>query len=224
MNPTDLVEEILDQPNAQQLVNKVQRALHKESKERLDFREWLTDDIKAEFINGAIVLHSPVKRGHLNASNNLCLLLTVYTRIHQLGEVSTEKALIGLTRNDYEPDICFWTKEQAANFDDDTMIHPAPSLIVEVLSKGTKSKDRGVKFKDYASHGVPEYWMIDYKKKTVEQYALMDEKATTYTLLHKLTVTDKLESQIILGFRIPVAAIFDDRENLKALEGLMQGK
>lgn len=42
-----------------------------------------------------------------------------------------EKATIGLTRNDYEPDICFFTAEKAAQFTEDQMIFPTPDFVVE---------------------------------------------------------------------------------------------
>ena len=51
-----------------------------------------------------------------------------------------------------------------------------PELIVEVLSKKTMSKDRGDKFKLYEKSGVKEYWIADYKNKSIEQYVLENGK------------------------------------------------
>ena len=39
--------------------------------------------------------------------------------------------------------------------------HVAPLLAVEVLSPGTRTKDRVLKRAIYAEHGVPSYWIID---------------------------------------------------------------
>ena len=39
--------------------------------------------------------------------------------------------------------------------------HVAPLLAVEVLSPGTRMKDRVLKRAVYAEHGVPSYWIID---------------------------------------------------------------
>jgi len=36
-------------------------------------------------------------------------LLDMYVRTHRLGLVGYEKMLISLTRNDYEPDVCFFS-------------------------------------------------------------------------------------------------------------------
>ena len=223
MNYDDLIEEFLDHPDAQSLVNKVQSALNKEKKERKEFRAWLKDDIKAEFINGEIIMHSPVKRGHLEVTENLFPLLRTYVVLHQLGTVSVEKALIGLTRNDYEPDICYWTSEQNQEFNKKTMVHPAPLLAVEILSKGTRKKDRGIKFKDYALNGVSEYWIIDYEKETVEQYYLK-AAATDYNLIGKFTKDKNIKSKVIKGFNIPVLAIFNEQKYLEVLTGILLKK
>ena len=101
------------------------------------------------------------------------------------------------------------------------MVHPIPSMVVEILSKSTKSNDRGVKFKDYAAHGIPEYWIVDYQKQTLEQYVLENEKDTEYTLFQNLAVGQTVDCHIIKGFSIPVAALFDEVVNLNVLKEMM---
>lgn len=98
----ELVAELFDAPDAQLIINRVQAMLDDEKKRRQEFYEWLQDDVKAEFINGEVIMHSPVKRRHLRANGNLTTLLRVYVQAHNLGEVDTEKALVTLTRNDYD--------------------------------------------------------------------------------------------------------------------------
>lgn len=216
-----LLEKLLEAPDVQLVMEKARKALWEEKKQRLAFYEWVQADVKAEFINGEIVIHSPVKRRHLDASDNLNRLLSTYVDKHKLGICSTEKALISLTRNDYEPDICFWKTEKANTFTGDTMLHPAPDFVVEILSKGTAKRDKGIKMKDYAAHHIQEYWIIDAKNQLIYQYHLMDVTATTYTLKNKYTKKDTIENEVVIGFRIPVAAIFDKEINLKTLTALL---
>ena len=64
--------------------------------------------------------------------------------------------MVSLTRNDYEPDICFFGVAKAAQLTPDQMRFPVPDLVVEVLSETTQAVDRGVKFDDCAAHGVAE--------------------------------------------------------------------
>ncbi|HEV7349499.1 Uma2 family endonuclease [Telluribacter sp.] len=217
------VADLLEAPDARLVIERAQAILEGEAIRRKAFREWLTDEVKAEFINGEVIMHSPVKRRHLEASSNLFTLLRIYVNLHKLGEVDSEKALVGLTRNDYEPDICFWNKEIASSFEDDQMEHPAPDLIVEILSKSTVGRDRGVKFEDYAAHGVLEYWIIDPVRKGVEQY-ILDEGTMAFATAAVLYVGDSVEARSIPGFSIPVLAIFDKEENLKVLQHFLSGK
>ncbi|GAB3805807.1 Uma2 family endonuclease [Spirosoma humi] len=214
------VAELLEAPDAKLVIERAQAILADEAQRRRAFREWLRDDIKAEFINGEVIMHSPVKRRHLDATANLLTLLRIYVHLHHLGAVDSEKALIGLTRNDYEPDICYWNSETADSFEDDQMEHPAPDLIVEILSKSTTGRDRGVKFEDYAAHGVQEYWIIDPVRKSVEQYQL-DEGTMAFASVAVLYINDTLSAITVPGFQIPVLAIFDKQTNLDTLRALL---
>ncbi|GAA4403233.1 Uma2 family endonuclease [Nibrella viscosa] len=214
------VADLLDAPDAKLIIERVQAILNDEEQRRKEFREWLRDDFKAEFINGEVIMHSPAKRRHLNATDNLATLLRIFVNLHELGEVNTEKALVTLTRNDYEPDICFWNVKTAEAFHDDQMEHPAPDLVVEVLSKSTAERDRGVKFEDYAAHGVKEYWIIDPTRQTVEQYQL-DEEFMAFESVATLTIKETIISKTVSGFQIPVRAIFDRKVNLTVLQELL---
>jgi Uma2 family endonuclease len=205
-----------------QILTKMQGFLQTETQERIAFREKITEDDKAEFINGKIVMHSPASDGHNESVINIATLSNVFSNIRELGKVRAEKALVEMTRNDYEPDIAFWSKAKAQKIDAAQNIYPIPDFIVEVLSKGSVKRDRVTKFEDYAMHGVQEYWIVDPIKQTVEQYILPSEDSEIYALLHKLTIADEIESVVIQGFRIPVLAIFDAKANLETLQKLMK--
>lgn len=43
----------------------------------------------------------------------------------------------------------------------------APDLVIEVLSKSTRSRDMGIKLWRYHDAGVREYWIIDPKREIV---------------------------------------------------------
>ena len=217
----ELVDKLLDEPNVAFIIEKVQTALANEAERRRAFYDWIKEDQKAEFINGEIIMHSPVKRSHLNVVGNLFTLMRVYVLSRDLGQVDSEKALISLTRNDYEPDICFWNKEKTINFHANQMQHPAPDLIVEVLSKGMEERNRGVKFKDYAAHGVAEYWIVDPIRETVEKY-MLDRELMEYEAGPAINPKQFIVSDVIQGFMIPVRAIFDQKVNLDTLQNLMK--
>ena len=116
-------------------------------------------------------------------------------------------------RNDYEPDIIFFGPVKAATIDPDTLKFPIPDLIVEVLSPSTEKRDRGIKFQDYALHGVAEYWIIDPVAEAVELYRLQGD---AYPATAPQT-DGLLSSDVVPGFEIPVRAIFDEAENARVM-------
>jgi Uma2 family endonuclease len=162
-------------------------------------------------------MQSPVKVRHEKASSSLLTLLRAYVAVHDLGYVAHEKLLISLTRNDYEPDVCYFSREKAAQFTRNQMKFPAPDFIAEVLSESTDRNDRGVKFEDYAAHRIGEYWIVDAENELVEQY-LLDGEAYR---LHLKMNSGSLGSNVIPGFEVPIRAIFDESENLAALRKIL---
>lgn len=211
------VEQTLKMPNAALFVRKVEAALEEEKKKRRHFYEIVEENKKMEFINGEIIFHSPVKLQHNRATGLIYKLLETFVTKQKLGFVGIEKIMVSLTRNDYEPDVCFFRNDKAKNFTPRQAQFPAPDLVVEVLSESTEKNDREIKFQDYAAHGVTEYWIVDAEKKIVEQYFLQSEE---YELLLKAK-DGEIESVVLPDFKIPIRAIFDETENLKVLANLV---
>ncbi len=211
-------EELLESPKLAIYVDQFQRLLADEQKRRAQFYDQMTESQKTEFINGEVIVHSPVKYRHGKTSDNLYVLLHTYVRKHSLGFVGHEKILVALTRNDYEPDICFFHQAKAQYFSPNQMKFPPPDFIVEVLSPSTAENDRGIKRVDYAAHGVTEYWVVDPDTSFVEQYLLEGDE---YRLVRK-TDSGQIASTAIAGFEIPVRAIFDDAEQWQTLQKMIQ--
>jgi Uma2 family endonuclease len=212
-----LIDQLLHSPKLSLYYQQIQAVLEEERMRRQQFYDTVTEQEKAEFINGEIIVQSPAKFEHTSAAKYLLRLLDAYVDRHSLGFVGYEKMLVRLTRNDYEPDICFFGVEKAAQFTPKQIQFPAPDMVVEVLSPSTEEKDRGLKAEDYAAHGVAEYWLIDPDTQTIEQYGLQDDR---YELLIKAR-TGSVSSVAVRGFEIPVHAIFDRAENLATLQRII---
>lgn len=219
MHDDTQLSDLMSRPDLPTIAATINATLDAERQARTAFRDNLTPSEKSEFIGGQVIMQSPAKAKHLRATERLVRLLSTFVELQGLGEVFTEKALVCLTRNDYEPDICFFSSAKAAAFDGETMQFPAPDFVVEVLSDSTEARDRGVKYADYALHKVGEYWIIDCDEQTVEQYVLRDSKSE-YHLARKISNGD-IESTIVNGFRIPVVAIFDAQRNRETLTKLL---
>jgi Uma2 family endonuclease len=215
-------QKILQSPDALQQLEILHKAVEAEKKRRHEFREWITPEIKAEFINGVTIIHSPTKRRHWKVTDLLSRLVSFYADIKKLGTVGVEKVMISLTRNDYEPDLVFFAKEKSDLFTDDQVLFPAPNFVVEILSKKTAPKDKGVKKQDYAAHGIPEYWIIDPVSQQIQQYVLVLPDDKQYAPPRVFTIDEMIESRVIQGFSIPVRAIFENQANVEALKQLLK--
>lgn len=215
-----LLERLLDSPRLPFYARQIQSVLDGEQDARLRFYGTVTEGDKAEFINGEPVYHSPVRLEHNRVGQLLLLLLSTYVRVHGLGFVGYEKIMISLSRNDYEPDLCYFGREKADTFQPRQIHFPAPDFVVEILSESTAANDRGVKLDDYAAHGVGEYWIIDATAEVVEQYVLQGE---AYELAVKVN-DGPIRSTAVPGFEMPVRAIFDEATNVKALQAILQNQ
>lgn len=211
-----ILQPIITSRQLPSLVEELNAFWQEEQQRRADFYNWVTPDIKAEFINGEIVVHSPVRSKHNQVLQNVFLIIGTFVRKFDLGYVGLEKIMCRFERNDYEPDLCFFTKELSDEFRSDQTIFPVPTFVVEILSKSTEKNDRGIKLKDYEAHGVKEYWIIDAEKEVVEQY--LQSAANRFDLKGSFSKNDTICSATISDLSFTTHAIFSTAENLKVLQ------
>ncbi len=215
-----MLQTLLDAPNLPELIEQSLLVLANERKKRQQFYADITPEHKWEFIQGEIIMHSPALHRHLLATKAIYDLMNAHVRVHRLGVVHIEKAMTCFPRNDYEPDVMFFGIAKLGLITPDTLKFPIPDLIVEVLSPSTEARDRGVKFTDYALHGVREYWIIDPVAETVELHRLEGDAYPPAPAQND----GLLSSQVIAGFEIPVRAIFDETANAEAMRMIWAGR
>jgi len=214
----ELLDKIFNLSNPKDFLQEVQKKLEEERKKREYFYNEVAEFKKSEFILGKIIIHSPVKKEHNDVLKNLLRVIDNYVVKNNLGYIGIEKVLIALSRNDYEPDLCFFKNEKAKEFKEGQSTFPAPDLVVEILSKSTKSNDYGIKFEDYLAHGVTEYWIIDPIKKVIELYRIDDKNE--YELILK-SGTGMIKSEIVKGFEIKIQALFDEKSSFEELARIL---
>jgi Uma2 family endonuclease len=174
--------------------------------------------VRAEFINGEVIVQTAARDNHTISIRSIGRILDLFVTTRKLGVVRTEQALTGFDRNDYAPDICFWENRKAATVNRETTVYPVPDLIAEILSASTERFDRGAKFEDYAANAVSEYWIVDPDEKSIEQYI---ERQGKYELRGKLIPGQNVQSIAIAGLEMPVNAAFDEEENLAMLRQIL---
>lgn len=207
-----LLTPLLGSPKLVRIAEELQQVLAEERVKREQFYEDISPEDKWEFINGEVIMHSPSTDRHTQVRARIDRLIFDYIYPRQLGAVRGEKTLVSFTRNDYEPDIIYFSPAIAHTLEPDQWKYPVPNLIVEVLSRHTRTLDRGVKKDDYEAHGVSEYWIVDPKAETIEQFVLTGGK---YELAAQQS-EGSFACRAIAGLVMPVRAAFDDEANYDA--------
>jgi Uma2 family endonuclease len=121
------------------------------------------------------------------------------------GQVLIEKACCHFPRNSYAPDVVYFGPDKAAKLNGETVIFPIPDLAVEILSESTARIDRGVKFQDYETHGVGEYWIVDADAQVIEQY--VRDREARFELRIK-SGSGHLVSPVLGGVEISIPRLF----------------
>jgi Uma2 family endonuclease len=141
-----------------------------------DFLAWADEDTHAEWEDGEVILTSPASRQHQDLSDWLTTILRIYVRKRNLGWTSSAPflVLLQITQQGREPDFVFLKTENLSRLTETYLAGP-PDLAVEIVSPDSVSRDRGRKFVEYESEGIPEYWLIDPIRRQAEFYHLGDD-------------------------------------------------
>ncbi|MDB9438225.1 Uma2 family endonuclease [Dolichospermum lemmermannii CS-548] len=161
-----------------------------------------------EIINGELFVTRAPHWKHQKACNNICTELTLWSRKTGLGEAVTTPGIVFTDADNVIPDVVWISNQRLATLlDNDGHLTGAPELVIEVLSAGGENerRDKEVKLKLYASRGVQEYWIIDWRLQQVEIY--QREKATLI-LVKTLFTNDELTSPLFPDFVCIVGSLF----------------
>ncbi|WP_276355053.1 Uma2 family endonuclease [Cohnella caldifontis] len=91
-------------------------------------------------------------------------------------------------------------------------IEGAPDLVVEIVSPGSRTRDKIKKMKTYAKYGVPEYWIVDSGSRTLERYELRN--LGSYELNDLFEESDTVASDKLPCVSFVLAEIFKDIQRL----------
>lgn len=165
--------------------------LHEEAKEykstrKISYEEYMSlvnsSDQRYELIDGEIYLMASPGFNHQVVVNEIswhfnnyfkeksCRSLTAPLDIRLYGFASKFEE----NPNIVQPDVIVICDENRVN--EDNKYEGIPTLIVEVLSPTTISKDMVIKLNLYMKSGVSEYWIVDIENKRIIQYSFTQER------------------------------------------------
>ncbi len=159
----------------------------------------LDDEKRYEILSGELIEMSSPSSEHQIITGNLSSLIWVFLKENNLGQmIPSPIDVIFDENNTFQPDIVFISNENKQIIQE-RGIFGAPDMVVEILSKSTKKKDRGLKFKAYKKFGVREYWLVDPGKRSMEVFVLEKSEFTLYCSVHN---DDPLKSRIFPSFSV----------------------
>ena len=138
-------------------------------KEFLEYQS-LTDQ-KTEYSNGDIFYMSPTHPNHNKVQNELYFQFRSILNNCNKCDVYTSDIAVKFQNEEesyqFEPDVMI----TCDNKFDGSIYKGIPNLIVEVLSRATKDRDKGLKLGVYEKFGVKEYWLVDINFREITIYS-----------------------------------------------------
>lgn len=161
-----------------------------------------------EIINGELLVSKQPNPDHQKVCGNIYVILQNWSWQTGAGEPYFAPGVIFAPDDDVAPDIIWVRPERiAAMRAAGQRFREAPDLVAEVLSPGAanRRRDRELKLGLYSRQGVHEYWIVDWRARTVEIYRRSEAGLERGAVLGE---TDTLTSPILPGFSQPVADLF----------------
>lgn len=161
-----------------------------------------------EIIDGELFVTRAPHIQHQDTGGNIYFELTRWSRRTGLGRASEAPGIVFTESDAVIPDLVWASNERREHgIDEAGHFTIAPELVVEVLSAGSKNeqRDREVKLRLYSLYGVQEYWIANWRLKTVEVYRRQNAQLI---LVATLTSKDQLTSPMLPEFRCAITDIF----------------
>ena len=172
-----------------------------------DLQQTPDDGRRYELYDGEVlVVPAPVPR-HQLAAQNIVARLRVYRATHGGLVLESPIDIVFSEFDVVQPDIVFFARARAHLVKPDEAIRHPPDLAIEVLSPSTAATDRGKKMQMLAGYGVPEYWLVEPRAKTIEMYAVSD---ACYVLAQMASSGTIAGAQTLPELSFPTHEIFGD--------------
>jgi Uma2 family endonuclease len=158
---------------------------------------WAPESRITEWVDGEVIEMSPISAQHDEISQWLIAVLGIFLESTRAGHLRTAPSVLRLSSlpRGREPDLMYIAANHAHRLHSTYVEGPADA-IWEIISPESAVRDREVKFREYESEGVTEYWLIDPQNEEVELYRL-DERGQYQPVEQE---KGRLESSVIPGF------------------------
>ncbi len=174
---------------------------------------WTYDDYAAlpedghryEIVNGVLVMAPAPSPEHQEIVLEIASYLRTHVKLAGLGRVFPAPVDVDLgSKNVFQPDVVVVLNAHLDRVAAKKIVG-APDLVVEVVSPGSGVMDRIAKYAVYARAGIPEYWIVNPLRETIEVFVLEDGE---YHSLGVFQRQDLLPSRVVPGLPVRVGQFF----------------
>ena len=180
---------------------------------RLTDRRWTFDELAAEvpesnqpmeLWDGELVMSPSPSFYHQEIVARFYEKLKERVTRNRAGKVVfTPIDMILSSRRVTQPDVLFISSSRLHIIQD--QVRGPADLVAEVISPGSRHRDRIEKRDLYEQHGVKEYWLIDPEAQTVEALFL---EAGEYRLIGRWRPGEQAQSRLLDGLTLEVSELF----------------
>jgi prevent-host-death family protein len=167
--------------------------------------------LRMEFINGEIHLLASPTIGHQEILGRLYHVFVSYFKDKKcrvfLAPFDVHFKKVGFSEPDVmQPDVLV-ACDLENNITEKGQYMGTPTLVIEIVSDSTRSKDMIDKLNTYRLSGVKEYWIIDPKQENILVYGFDSLEIETYKTYER---GDSALSYIFNGLSVNVEELFND--------------
>jgi Uma2 family endonuclease len=166
--------------------------------------------VRAEWVDGEVIVMSPVNLGHLRLSGFLYRIMAGFAESHQLGEVNgpefASRFRVGPRIMRRLPDVWF-VRTDRLHLLKPTYLDGPPDLALEIVSPDSVDRDYREKSRDYQAAGVREYWIVDPISENLEVSRL---DAQTGQFVRIPEAEGRVASEVLPGFFLRPQWVWSD--------------
>nr|WP_315862031.1 MULTISPECIES: Uma2 family endonuclease [unclassified Picosynechococcus] len=179
---------------------------------------WTVQDLEAmpddggwkryEIIDGELIVTRAPHIFHQSAASRLHIALGNWSDQSGLGRVFEAPGVVFSPNDGVIPDVVWVSNARLeTGVDESGHFTVAPELMIEILSAGklNEQRDKEAKRKLYSLYGVQEYWVVDWRLKTIEVYR---RNQAQLELVCTLLGDDALTSPLLPDFTIAIDQVF----------------
>ncbi|MCG8539521.1 MAG: Uma2 family endonuclease [Clostridia bacterium] len=165
-----------------------------------------SSDKNLEYINGIVYMQAAPSVIHQAVVTNLSTEFGVFLKGKDCRHFVSPFDVIFKSnegKHKVQPDLTIICNKKGLNQNNYEGI---PTIVVEVLSPSTTSRDYIEKMNLYMRYGVEEYWIISPKNKTVEIFTL--QEGNTYSEPQIFSKDDMVQSNVFNDFLVNLQELF----------------